>query len=92
MAELTVSAHHVEYVFMEDGPRTKNNSEGWHNKVKKVTGKSHLNIFEKVEVFKLQLKVSLRQLMAGGALRSILPKQRTKDKELRRNLTMETTH
>ena len=49
--------------------------EGWHNKVKKVTGKSHLNIFEKVEVFKLQLKVSLRQLMAGGALRSVLPKQ-----------------
>ena len=70
---------------MEDGLRTKNISEGWHNKVKKVTGKSHLNIFEKVEVFKLQLKVSLRQLMAGGALRSVLlHKQRTKDKELKK--------
>ena len=51
--------------------------EGWHNKVKKVTGKSHLNICEKVEVFKLQLKVSLRQLMAGGALRSVLLHKQT---------------
>ena len=37
-------------VFMEDGPRTNNNLEGWHNK---IAGKSHLNIFEMVELFKL---------------------------------------
>ena len=58
-------------VFIEDGPRTNNNLEGWHNKVKKIAGKSHLDIFEMVELYKLQqtsTEVGLRQLMAGGAL------------------------
>ena len=66
-------------VFMEDGPRTNNNLEGWHNKVKKIVGKSHLNIFEMVELFRLEqasTEVGLRQLMAGGALRSVPPKQK----------------
>ena len=67
-------------VFMEDEPRTNNNLEGWHKKVKKIAGKSHLNIFEMVELFKLEqasTEVALRQLMAGGALRSVPPKQAT---------------
>ena len=41
-------------VFMGDGPRTNNNLEGWHNKVKKIAGKSHVNIFEMVELFKIE--------------------------------------
>ena len=66
-----------------------------HNKVKKIAGKSHLNIFEMVELFKLKqasTEVSLRQLMARGALRSVPPKQRNKERRFKRNLTMETTH
>ena len=54
---------------MEDGPRTNNNLEGWHNKVKKIAGKGHLNIFEMVELFKFK-QASSEVLMAGGAVRS----------------------
>lgn len=78
-------------VFMEDGRRTNNNLEGWH----KITGKSHLNIFEMFELFKqASTEFGLRQLIAGGALRSVPPKQRTKERTNKkiRNLTMETTH
>ena len=74
-------------VFIEDEPRTTNNLEGWHNKVKKIAGKSHLNIFEMVELFKLErasTEVALRQLMAGGPLRSVPPKQRTKERRLKK--------
>ena len=74
-------------VFMEDGPRTNNNLEGWHNKVKKIAGKSHLNIFEMVELFRLEqasTEVGLRQLMTGGALRSVPPKQRNKERRLKK--------
>ena len=35
-------------MYLEEGPRTNNNLEGWHSKVKKITG----NIFEIVELFK----------------------------------------
>ena len=56
-------------VSTEDGPRTNNNLESWHNKVKKLTGKNHLNIYEIVELLNFKLEqaattVSLRQLMA----------------------------
>ena len=34
-----------------EGPRVNNNLEGWHNKVKKIAGKNHLNICEITEVF-----------------------------------------
>ena len=71
---------------MENRPRTNNNLEGWHKKVE-ITGKSHLNIFEMVELFKLEIastKVGLRQLMAGGALRSVPPKQRNKERRLKK--------
>ena len=37
---------------MIDGPRTNNNLEGWHSRVKKtLAGKAHWNIFEMVELF-----------------------------------------
>ena len=71
------------------------NLEGWHNKVKKIAGKSHLNIFEMVELFKLEqtsTEVGLRQLIAGGALKSAPPTQRNKERRLKKILTMETTH
>ena len=73
---------------MEDESRTNNSLEGWHNKVKKIVGKSHLNIFEMVELFKLEqasTEVGLRQLMTGGALRSVPPKQRNKERRLKKS-------
>ena len=83
MAEWTVSAYHVECVH----GRWTQDLEGWHNNVKKITRKSHLNIFEMVELFKLEqalTQVGLRQLMAGGALRSVPPKQRNKERRLKK--------
>ena len=37
-------------VYSEEGPRTNNNLERWHSKVKKIAGKNQLNIFEIVEL------------------------------------------
>ena len=34
-----------------EGPRTNNHLEGWHNRLRRVVGKYHPNIFECVEVF-----------------------------------------
>ena len=39
-------------MYSEEGPRTNNNLEGWHSKVKKIVRKIHLNIFDIVELFK----------------------------------------
>ena len=83
MAEWTVQLT-MWNVFMEDGPRT---NKGWHNKVKKIAGKSHLNISEMVGLFKLDqasTEVSLSQLMAGGALRSVPPKQGKKERRIKK--------
>ena len=33
-------------------PRTNNHLEGWHNKLKKITRKSDVNVFEIVETIK----------------------------------------
>ena len=52
-----------------DGPRTNNNTEGWHSKIRKLAGKAHPNIYETVELFKAEqtaTEVSLIQLAAGG--------------------------
>ena len=32
-------------IFSVEGPHTNNHVEGWHNKMKKITGKPHLNIY-----------------------------------------------
>ena len=59
-----------------------NTLEGWHSKVKKITGKNHLNIFEIVELFKKEqasTEVEIRQLMAGGTRRRQAPRWRNKD-------------
>ena len=43
--------------------------EGWHNRLQRVVGKSHPNIFECVEVFQreqVSTEVSIQQLAAGA--------------------------
>ena len=35
-------------VYTQEGPRTNNNAEGWHSKMKKLAGNSHTNIYEAV--------------------------------------------
>ena len=56
-------------VYESPGERTNNHIEGWHSKLKRVVGKSHPNVFEIVEVFKLEqaaTEVSLCQLQSGA--------------------------
>ena len=43
-------------VHSKEGPRTNNNLEGWHIKVKNIASKNHLNIFEIIELFKNRLQ------------------------------------
>ena len=53
-----------------DGPRTNNNADGWHSKIRNLAGKAHPNIYKlAVELFKAEqtaTEVSLMQLAAGG--------------------------
>ena len=56
-------------VYSLDGPRTNNNAEGWHSKVRKLVGKAHPNIYETITLFQSEqaaTEVSLIQLAAGG--------------------------
>ena len=66
-------------MYSEEGPRTNNNLEGWHSKVKKNADKNHLNSFEIIELFKKEqalTKVKNRQLMAVGTRRRQAPRRR----------------
>ena len=77
MAGWSICSSQVERVF-RGGPRTNNNLEGWHSKVKKIAGKNHLNIFGIVELFKKEqasTEVKIRQLMAGGTRRRQAPRR-----------------
>lgn len=59
------------WVYDEDGPRTNNLVEGWHNKLNKIAGQSPPNIYEVVKLFKTEqaaTEVTLRQLEAGGTV------------------------
>ena len=67
-----VGNYHLSHwnVFETDCVRTNNHVEGWHNRLKKVVGKAHPNVFEIVETFKKEqasTEVSLAQLAAGAA-------------------------
>ena len=57
-------------VFESGSTRTNNHVEGWHNRLKKVVGKAHPNVFEIVETFKKEqasTEVSIAQLATGAA-------------------------
>ena len=65
-------------MYSEEGPRTNNNLEGWHSKVKKIVWKIHLNIFDIVELFKKEqasTEDEIRQLMAEGTRRRQAPRR-----------------
>lgn len=54
------------------GPRTTNNIEGWHNKLKKMTQHSHPNIFTAIQMFKDVQNandIARIQIAAGGTTR-----------------------
>lgn len=53
-------------VYSLDGPRTKNNTEVWHSKLKKLARKAHPNIYEAVHLSSLRWL----QLKAPGCRRS----------------------
>ena len=51
------------------GPRTNNNVEGWHSRLKKVVGKPHPNLYEIIDVFKREeasTKVKLQTRSFAG--------------------------
>ena len=55
-------------IYSMEGPRTNNNTEGWHSKLRKLAGKAHPNIYEAVILFKSEqaaTEVSIMQLAAG---------------------------
>ena len=52
-------------LYETEGPQTNNHLEGWHNRLRRVVGKSHPNIFECVEVFQreqVSTEVSIQQV------------------------------
>ena len=68
-------------VYNTDGPRTNNHLEGWHNRLKRVVGKPHTNIFECVEIFQreqMATELLLMQLSTGAKAprRTLKAKQR----------------
>lgn len=71
--------------YNEEGPRTNNHIEGWHNKVNRIIGKAHPNVFELVELFKMEqasTEVTLRQLAAGGLLPNPRKKYTIKERRI----------
>ena len=74
-------------VHLIGGPRTNNNLEGWHSRVKTLAGKIHLNIFEIVELFKTEqsnMEASILQLASGGTLRSKGVSRKRKEERIRK--------
>ncbi len=78
-------------VFESESYRTNNHLEGWHNRLKRVVGKPHPNIYEFVEVIQREqttTKVSLSQHEAGAhpshrALRAINRDRKIKELKAR---------
>ena len=65
---------------MMEGPKTNNHVEGWHKKINRAVGKAHPNIFELVELFKIEqvnTEVCLAQFSVGGAVRNTRKKYST---------------
>ena len=51
--------------------RTNNHIEGWHNRLNKIVGKAHPNIYELVETFKKEqasVEVAVTQLSSESGL------------------------
>ena len=54
------------------GPRTNNHLEGWHNRMKRIARKAHLNLYEVLELFQREQaagEVMMQQLQSGGVRR-----------------------
>ena len=64
-----------------------NHVEGWHKKLNAAAGKTHPNVFELVELFKVEqavTEVTLQQLAAGEATRRRERIYRVKDCAIKR--------
>ena len=64
-----------------DGPRTDNHLEGWHNRLNRIVGKAHPNVYELIEVFQREevaMAVTISQPEAGGRA----PPRKRKAKEM----------
>ena len=66
-------------------PRTNNHLEGWHNKLKRIARKAHLNLFEIMTLFKQEqadTEVTLAQLATGAKPPRRANKDIQKDKRI----------
>ena len=55
--------------YVNNGPRTNNHIEGWHNRLKRISRKAHPNLYEVLELFQREeaaSRVTIIQLEAGG--------------------------
>ena len=71
--------------FGNQGPRTTNNLEGWHSKLKRIVQHAHPNIFTTIQTFKdLQNANELNRIQraAGGSIRPKAKKYLTIDHRL----------
>ncbi len=69
-----------------DGPRTNNHLEGWHNRLNRIVGKAHPNVYKLIEVFQREeaaVSVTISQLEAGGRA----PPRKRKAVEMDRRIT-----
>ena len=73
-------------MYNEDGPQTNNHVDGCHNKINRLAGKSHPNIYEIVKLFTTEqaaTEVSLLQLETGGVVEPTRRVFRQKEKRLK---------
>lgn len=71
--------------FGTQGPRTNNNIEGWHSKIKKMTQQAHPNIFTAIKMFKdVQNANDINRIQraAGGTTRPRAKKYMNIDRRL----------
>ncbi|KAK3107276.1 hypothetical protein FSP39_010924 [Pinctada imbricata] len=71
--------------FGTNGPRTTNNLEGWHSKLKKMAQHSHPNIFNSIQMIKdvqNAIEINAMQRDAGGTTRPKSKKYVTIDRRL----------
>ena len=67
-------SRHVWNYFETNGPRTNNNLEAWHGKLKRVALHAHTNIYTVIKIFKdIQNSKKILQIykQAGGTIRAI---------------------
>ena len=77
-------SQHAHHYFNQHQPRTNNNVEGWHARMKKVITKPHPNIFTWIEFIQREEAVTKAKIMTFRSGATTRPRRcRMKEKEKR---------